>query len=423
MAEGADLLSKIPLEKLALLLKLPLLLNSSLDTRQVVGVAMQHLKNSVGADACTTFLLNETGSELLFWSLQGKEATRLKNVKMRADKGIVGWVIKEQKSVRINDAASDPRFFKEIDSEGKFSTKSVLCVPLTARGSRKLGAIQALNKKDEAAFSEEDLLIAEQLGHQLSLAIDNSRLYEESVKRGQMLEKLSQRKDEMISVITHEFRTPLSIIQGSADLLASGLADSSSGEQIAQSLLTGVKRLTSLIAEIRNIGKLQDKELKPKLQPTELKPILEDICSRLKIHAEGRQIELSLSCDERSGPVQCDGSLITVVLYNLIANAIRFTPNGGKISLSATRQAGLVEIAVTDTGIGIDQSEFALIYEKFYEVGSASKHSSGTFEFKSGGLGLGLPVAKQIVEAHGSTLDVKSVLGKGSTFSFRLNSA
>ncbi len=416
-------LSDIPRDKLELLLKLPLLLNSSLDTRQVVTVAIQHLKLVSQSEAATVFLLNDAGTELLFWAIQGSEAQKLKDLKIPADKGVVGWVLREQKSVRINDVASDPRFFKDVDSESEFKTKSMLCVPLTARGTRRLGAIQALNKKDGSGFTEQDLAFAEQLANQLSLAIDNSKLYEESVRRGAMLEKLSKRKDEMIAVITHEFRTPLSIIQGSADLLGSGSIDPDSAAQLSKSLLTGVKRLTSLISEVRNISKVQSAKIEPKEQEVELVELVDDIVLRVKPNVDSRKLNLETAIDAKVVKVRCDPALITVALYNLVSNAIRFTADGGKIKIAAKPSPGVVEVSVVDTGIGIEANEIPLIFEKFYEVGEASKHSSGTFEFKSGGLGLGLPVAKNIIEAHGSSIDVKSVFGKGSEFSFRLKSA
>ena len=118
-----------------------------------------------------------------------------------------------------------------------------------------------------------------------------------------------------------------------------------------------------------------------------------------------------------------DTTLLLVVLKNLISNSIRFTADGGEIVLRAALQAGLVEISVRDTGIGIEAKELPLIFEKFYEVTDALEHTSGTYEFRSCGLGLGLSSVKTILESHGSEIEVKSEPGKGSEFKFCLRRA
>src|SRR5262249_33679931 len=113
-------------------------------------------------------------------------------------------------------------------------------------------------------------------------------------------------------------------------------------------------------------------------------------------------------------------TLLTIVFNNLLANAIRFTSDGGCIEIGAEKSAGRIEISVKDTGIGISAEDIPLIFEKFFEVTDILQHSSGSFEFMSSGLGLGLCAVRAILAAHGSSIDVKSRIGEGSTFSFRL---
>ncbi len=134
------------IDRIAFLAKLPLLLNSSLSTREIIGVAVDHLKLRLGAEAGTVFLLNNTLTELTFWAMRGGDGRRLEGQKMPAGRGIVGWVIEKQESVLINDVKSDPRFFAVIDKEGTFLTRNMICVPLTVRGETPIGAIQVINK-------------------------------------------------------------------------------------------------------------------------------------------------------------------------------------------------------------------------------------------------------------------------------------
>jgi signal transduction histidine kinase len=133
-----------------------------------------------------------------------------------------------------------------------------------------------------------------------------------------------------------------------------------------------------------------------------------------------RHQTLHVECPDDVGRAEGDFGLLLIVLRNLVSNAIRFTPDGGRISVSAARTSGIVKIRVTDTGIGMEPAHQSLIFEKFYEVASSLNHSSGDYEFKSGGLGLGLATVKAILQAHGSACELDSKPGQGSTFSFSL---
>lgn len=408
------------IDRLGFLAKLPLLLNSSMDPHQIIEVAIDHLRRRVGAEAATVFLLDEFSKELTFWAMRGGEGSRLSGLKMPANKGIVGWVIERQESALVSDVAKDPRFFSTIDKEGKFTTKNLICVPLSVRGSRTLGAIQVLNKEYED-FTQEDLLFVEQFSHQVALAIDNAMLFEALTERNRALETLDRRKTEMVTVIGHEFRTPLNVIQSAADMLSSDmLKDSEARRKMSQTLARGVERLTKLIAQIRNVSLLNSKELKAEQSEILVADMLHKIVAEFGPIAEARKLSLKLESLNDVKTVRGDLSLLLIVFKNLLSNAIRFTADGGSIDLRAIKQAGLVRFEVQDTGIGIAEEQIPLIFEKFYEVGDAMAHSSGDYQFKSGGLGLGLASVRSILNAHGATIEVDSTPGKGSTFSFSL---
>ncbi|MCB0331568.1 MAG: GAF domain-containing protein, partial [Bdellovibrionales bacterium] len=193
----------LELSQLLFLSRLPLLLNSSLNTDKLVETAIEHLRGVLQSEAATVFLLDETGSNLRFWALKGGEA-QLQDKRLPADRGIVGWVIQNKQSLLTNDPANDKRFYSGFDKESKFETRNILCVPLIVRSEKTIGALQVLNKKDEeTGFIDRDLLLAERFAHQLALAIDNAVLFEKSERLRKMLTKLDQRKGEMITVLTH----------------------------------------------------------------------------------------------------------------------------------------------------------------------------------------------------------------------------
>jgi signal transduction histidine kinase len=281
--------------------------------------------------------------------------------------------------------------------------------------------VQILNKKGDAIFSDRDLLFCERFGSQLALAVDNAILFQRANQMHGQLTRLDKRKGEMITVLTHELRTPLNVIQGAADILAHlGAADDKTRDKMGQTLQRGVARLVKLSQQLQSLSRIEGNRVSVQKTSFSLGQMLQTLEERFKTPLEVRHLHFVVECTQRELMVQADEALLTLVLGNLLSNAIRFTEDEGTITLRIWSEHGLVHFEVEDTGIGIPESEHQLIFEKFYEVGDALVHSSGDYGFRSGGLGLGLSTAKAILEAHDSSLAVQSTEGSGSLFSFRL---
>lgn len=408
------------IERLRFLARLPLQLNSSLDIHTIVGAALGELCRQLDAEAATVFLLNEPGGELMFWALRGGGVAELSGKRMPADKGIVGWAIEQRESVIVDDVRNDPRFFATVDSESDFVTRNIICVPMLVRSSTVLGAVQILNRRT-GVFSAPDLEFLEQCAHQLALAIDNARLFSAVRDRNEKLSALDRRKSEMTSVLVHEFRTPLNVIQNAAMLLVDSAASHDrAAVSMAETLERSVGRLSRLVGQLKNVSVLTEEQVKIERQAVPVTELLRRAAQPLREAAVRRKLSLQERCPADVSAVLGDPVLLTVVLTNLLANAIRFTPDGGEITLAAEEDTGMVTLRVMDTGIGIPAEEIPLVFERFYEVGSALNHSSGEFEFRSGGLGLGLAAVRAILEAHGATVRIESIAGRGTTVLFSL---
>ena len=409
--------------RLEFLTQLPVLLNSSLDAREVIGRSINLLCSELHAEAATVFMVQPDTKELVFWSLEGGDSAKLRDKKIPSGVGIVGWVVDRRESLLVPDAAHDPRFFKSVDQESSFITKSVICVPLIARGNQLIGALEVLNKCNGGAFTPDELEFVERFSHQAALAIENASLYEQARLLNQQLAMLNRRKEEILSLLSHEVRTPVNILQNSAELLVEANLDAAQREAVLGAFYRGVDRLLTLVKQIKEISSTAADELEIQVTNVSLTDSFEDIKRHFVPIFERRNLAFSIDVPVDSISVKADRLLLLVVLKNLLSNAVRFTPDQGSIRLSATRHMGRVTVSVADTGIGIDQEHIPLIFEKFYEVTDILHHSSGSYEFMSSGLGLGLSAVKTILQAHGTAIDLQTELGKGSTFSFSLTPA
>ncbi len=403
------------------LTRFPLLLNSSQDMRRVIGRAVELLRGELGAEAGTVFLLSPRSREVTFWAPGGSSARQLEGRKMPLGKGIVSWVIERGEPALVLNVAADTRFFKTVDNESNFVTRDMICVPLAGRGSRVIGALQIINHKEGGTFSAADLRFLEICAPQVALAVENAMLYQQLEEGKRKLEQLERKKGEVMTVIAHEFRTPLNLIQNSCELLASdSVTDLEVRQSLADTVSRGVGRLSRLVSGVSDLAALSRKSIDLKQAVFPLDALVEPAHDLVEQANKTRRLKFRFDGVAPGMQVAGDPALVAVALHNLLSNAIRYTPDGGEINIRLTRALDLVTISVSDTGIGIPPEQQEAIFEKFYEVGSAIHHSSGEFEFRAAGLGIGLATAREIVRAHGSELEVKSTPEKGSSFSFSL---
>jgi signal transduction histidine kinase len=240
------------------------------------------------------------------------------------------------------------------------------------------------------------------------------------------LRELDELKTKFITIASHELRTPLTIVTSLIEVLATNRLEPARRERVLTGIRKNLDRLADLVGSITNIEFLSTASASYRRRPVDLAALVADVAGDLAAVLEERRLALALDLPQGLPPADADPARIAQVLNNLLLNAVRFTPDGGKIVVEAlppTAAQPHLTIRIRDTGIGIPEDELERIFEAFYQIASWQHHHSGTTQFGSGGLGLGLFIARRIVEDHGGSIRAESGLSRGesgSTFTLTL---
>jgi two-component system phosphate regulon sensor histidine kinase PhoR len=228
------------------------------------------------------------------------------------------------------------------------------------------------------------------------------------------LRRLERVRQDFVANVSHEFRTPLTAIQGFAETLLSGALDEPSNRRrFVEIIREHASRLARLTEDLLKLSRIEAGQLKLEFRPVSVTQLIESCVETAHLKAVPRQLELNVHVPEGLPPVRGDANSLQEVLQNLLDNALQYTPAGGKIDVFAASSDGRVVVTVSDTGIGIPQVEQERIFERFYRVDAARSREAG-------GTGLGLSIARHIMEAHGGRLWVESAVGEGSRFHFSI---
>ncbi|MGD0586718.1 MAG: HAMP domain-containing sensor histidine kinase, partial [Oryzomonas sp.] len=243
------------------------------------------------------------------------------------------------------------------------------------------------------------------------------------------LTRLNRMKDSFLGLASHELKTPLTVIMGYADLLQSDMKERLPGaaQEMIKNISSAAARLDTVVKDMIDVSKIDQNQLDLKLEQVNVNALIEDTIRELRYFFALRKQEINVTLDDSLPMIRGDGTRLHQLLSNVLGNAIKFTPDGGKISVRtslrhlvpnpqasgfdvvfSSERPPFLEIAVSDTGIGIDPDDQMRIFDKFYEVGNIEEHSSGKVAFKSRGAGLGLSIAKGVAEMHGGSIWVES---------------
>jgi signal transduction histidine kinase/DNA-binding response OmpR family regulator len=324
------------------------------------------------------------------------------NVGFVAGQGFLGRSVHDQLPVRIDSPASaEPLALPGV--RGGF--RNALAVPLVAE-NQVIGVLCLVDKT--GGFTGEDEGFLALFASQAAIAVRNSQLFEHT-------KSLDRLKSEFVAVVSHEIRTPLTSVKGAVELLADEHYFKNSDQQAK--LLTiahaNAERLLVLINEILDFSKLESSSLPMNVEQQRLEPVVMQAIQNLRTQLEERRIQLETVISPALPELVFDAVRITQVVTNLVSNAIKFSPPGGRIEVSAEPLDGLVRVGVRDQGEGIAPTDLPKLFQKFSQIDSSATR-------KAGGTGLGLVICKGIIEQHGGQITVESTPGQGSTFYFTL---
>lgn len=305
-----------------------------------------------------------------------------------------------------------------------------LAAPLTARDGKNLGLIQLSDKYDAGEFGEDDQSILVQLALAVSGAIENARLYEESQQANRI-------KDEFLATLSHELRSPLNAILGWVQLLRSRSFSPADTRMALETIERNARLQTRLIEDLLDISRIIRGQLTLNPSPVDVIAIVNEALNTVRLAADAKSINLQLTIAQQESEsseigsftevsdnsnsalngrflVLGDPSRLQQVIWNLLTNAIKFTPGGGRVEIRLRQVDSEVELAVTDTGIGIAADFLPYVFESF-------RQADATITRNYSGLGLGLAIVRQLVELHGGKVWAESVgVDMGATFTFRL---
>jgi PAS domain S-box-containing protein len=283
---------------------------------------------------------------------------------------------------------------------------SYICVPMIAH-SRPFGAITMATVRSGRRYSEEDLRFAEEIASRTALAVENAQAYEQ-------LDLASRVKDEFLATLSHELRTPLNAVVGYIRMLRAGTLNQERVPRALDVVERNATALTGIVEDVLDISRIVSGKVRLQVQSVDLRQLLIDAGESVAVAADAKGIRLDVKVPPKIGPIAGDPARLQQVVWNVLTNAVKFTPRDGQVQVRLEQGEAHVEIVVSDTGAGISAEFLPHVFERFRQAEGGTKR-------RHGGLGLGLAIARHIVEMHGGTVDAASEgEGKGTTIRIKL---
>jgi len=318
-------------------------------------------------------------------------------------------LLKTKKTVAISDLNQD-REFDESELPLRFNARALMVVPLTVDG-KIIGSISLRHNSSERQWETSEIELAEVVASQAAIAVQQSRLYQTTREQAERLLEADRLKTEFFQNISHEFRTPLTLMIGLLEEAVNSQKDLTL--EPASIALRNSRRLLRLVNQLLDLQRLDAGRMQPCFRPCSLVELCGNIVESFAPYCEKKEIKLITNFSNDCKPVYLDIEKFDKVIYNLLSNAMKFTSAGGSITISVESGREQCLLQVEDTGIGIRQEQIPFLFERFRQAeGSANRSYEGS--------GLGLALVKELVELHGAQITVESVYSQGTTFKILL---
>jgi len=386
------------------------LMGTSMSFEEVTAAAMRFTSAMMGADGSSLLLVNRKEGNLSFYIALGEKADQLKSITLAQGEGIAGFVAQTGVPMVVSDVTREKRFSKRVDQITGFKTRSIACVPLRVRDEIR-GVIEVVSKK-VGIFRDKDLDMLTAIAGPIAIMIDNAQLIDEAKGLHDKLERAGRIKAEFLATMTHELRTPINIVIGNLDLLLGGYLGELNDRQ-RESMKTALRNsgeALSLVSSLLDISRIEAGQFVIRVEEFRLEDVWSELELLFRIGLSGKEVELSWEVKAPLPPFKTDKIKVKEILSNIVFNAVKFTDRG-RIQVSASPVSGgdEAEVVVTDTGVGIPEEFLPFIFEPF-------RQAEGSFTRSHGGVGLGLSIARRLLNLLHGRVEVESEVGKGSTF-------
>jgi signal transduction histidine kinase len=413
-ARTAELTQSV--EKLTALGEVSRAVSSTLDVETVLDTIVSRASQLAGADGCAIYEYDDATEAFHIRATHNLDPVLVETLRaapLRKGEGAMGRAAETREPTRVADIAAPGAYESHIrDTLRGADYRALLSVPLLREGEI-IGSL-SLNRHTPGEFPPEAVEVLKTFATQSALAIQNARLFREIADKRAQLEAASRHKSDFLANMSHELRTPLNAIIGFSEILAEKMFGDINEKQTEylQDILESGWHLLSLINDILDLSKIEAGRMELEATDFDLPSAIDNALILVRERASRRGIRLGSTIDPRLGMIGGDERKVKQVLLNQLSNALKFTPEGGRIDVGARLHDHVAEVSVADTGMGIAPGDQAAVFEEFRQVGTADKKAEGT--------GLGLALSRKFIDLHGGRIWVKSQLGVGSTFTFSL---
>jgi signal transduction histidine kinase/DNA-binding response OmpR family regulator len=362
-------------------------------------------------------VVDDQGESYTLYTISGVPREEFEKFPLPRNTALFGPTFRGERIIRLDDVTTDPRYGQNAPyhgmPRGHLPVTSYLAVPVVSRSGEVIGGL-FLGHERAAVFPERLEPIMAGVAGQLAIAIDNARLLEKEQRARAAAEAASRAKDEFLAVLSHELRTPLNAVFGWASMLRSGELRGEAVTRALDVITRNANAQVQLIDDMLDVSRIVTGKMRLDVRPVDLRTVVEAALDAVRPAADAKGLRLQPVLDPRATGITGDPDRLQQVVWNLLINAVKFTPRAGRIQVHLQRVNAHVEIVVSDTGQGIAPDVLPHVFERFHQADSTSTR-------RHAGLGLGLALVRHLVELHGGTVEASSAgEGQGATFTVRL---
>lgn len=415
------------------LYQIGLLILQELEHEKIVQAVNDTATSLIGAQFGAFFynIRDEAGDFFTLYTISGVPKEHFTKFPLPRNTHLFGPTLKGAGAIRSDDILQDPRYGKMAPHHGlppgHLPVRSYLAVPVTLGDGKVIGAL-FFGHESPGIFTEEHERLVKTLASQAAIGLNKASLYKEAVFAKQRAEQeamekqrlyeeaalANEAKDQFLATVSHELRTPLTSILGWAQMLRTGKLEEAMVHRAVDTIERNARIQAQLVEDLLDVSRIVSGKLRLNVQLFSPLLAVEAAVEALRPAAIAKSIDVQLVIDPLAGPISGDPERLQQIVWNLISNAIKFTPKGGRVHLAVQRHHSNVQVIVTDNGAGISEEFLPRIFENFTQVDSSSSR-------KNGGLGLGLAIVRKLVELHGGTVSAYSAgLGMGTSFTVSL---